>query len=252
MKDKIVVTMGLFKRSKKKDSEDKIKTPQEIGKEQAQSEINHLKNEIKTQTDHLNSLSQKLTTVKEEYDKVIVNLMSAKKELNEKKNEFDAMKNDNEEIASKLSTARTQLSTIKTQYEQIKTDFEKFQKAKLQLDSIKSDIEKYKNEYDSVKAQTSEARSKLGEIQTLQEEHNEVKKKIEMAKKELALIDAQKFSSQKSDNPKHIIEAASSMVASANAKLAKTQQELDTLKKALEEERTKHQETKKLLDDLNK
>ena len=47
------------------------------------------------------------------------------------------------------------------------------------------------------------------------------------------------------DEPRHIIQAASSMVSAANAKLRKTEQELEALKKTLENERRAHKQTRR-------
>ena len=133
-----MINLGFFRRAKKEEDVEPnvdttpVKSPEEIEKDRIQNELDYLKNEVSAKTEKLNSISQKLETVKEEYDKVVNDLMSSKKEWKEKKDEFESMKTDYEEISGKLSTTRNQLAEIKKQHEEIKADFAKFQEAKAQ------------------------------------------------------------------------------------------------------------------------
>ena len=63
-----------------------VKKPEEIQKEQAENELANLKNEIREKTESFESISKKLTTVKEEYDSVIAKVMNAKKRGKGEKN----------------------------------------------------------------------------------------------------------------------------------------------------------------------
>ncbi len=54
-----------------------------------------LQNKINEQQAHLDSISKKLESVKDEYGEAISNLMSVKKELIEKKKELENLKSKN-------------------------------------------------------------------------------------------------------------------------------------------------------------
>ena len=117
-----MISLGLFSRFKKDEEEiiseaPPIKKPEEIEKEQIETELEHLKKEVKDKTESFDSILKKLTTVKEEYDSVIAKVMSAKREVKEKTTELDSMKTEYEEISSKISSANTQLEIIKKQHD---------------------------------------------------------------------------------------------------------------------------------------
>ncbi len=107
--------MGLFRRAKKEEIEQaeetieapveqvRIKSPEEIQKERLAGEIEYLEAEIKSKTIHLDSISQKLATVKEEYDQAVSLLMSSKKDMNEKRSEFDSARVHHEQILQKIN-----------------------------------------------------------------------------------------------------------------------------------------------------
>ena len=71
----------------------------------------------------------------------------------------------------------------------------------------------------------------------LEIDYEEIKAKIVTAKKELEFTESQIYASSNRDAPKSIIEAASTMMASLNSQLRKTQHELEIVKKTLELER---------------
>ncbi|MEM3173075.1 MAG: DNA repair protein, partial [Candidatus Nitrosotenuis sp.] len=92
--------MGLFKRKKEEKAEPaeqkhpeeqvRIKSPEEIRAEQAATELAYLEGEIRSKTEHLRSITEKLSLVKQEYDQVTASLMSTKKEINERKSKIDS------------------------------------------------------------------------------------------------------------------------------------------------------------------
>jgi len=86
----------------------------------------------------------------------------------------------------------------------------------------------------------------------LKDESDNKKQEIEAAKKELKLLENDLSSAGRGGASKNVIEAASAVVASTNAKLQKAQKEIEVLKQAIERERNEHLKTKKHLDELQK
>lgn len=276
--------MGLFKRTKKEEVDQakrvietpveqvRIKSPEEIQKEHLTSEIEHLEAEIKSKTNHLDSISQKLTTVKEEYDQAVSSLMSSKKEMNEKKSEFDSAKIHHEQLLQKINSSKSELESVNKEYDEKRILLDGLKKAKTDLDAAQAEYVKYKTESEELRLQnkiiqksyeenqkaqndisqelikvSSELESARKEILEIRKEHEVKKKEIEFAKKELKFIESQMVNVGDRTAPKNIVAAASSVVSSLNAKILATQKELEVLKVALQRERAEHQETKKSL-----
>lgn len=279
--------MGLFRRAKKEDrpSEETIeeisevpteqvrtKSPEEIQKERLVGEIEYLEAEIKSKTIHLDSISQKLATVKEEYDQTVSSLMSSKKDMNEKKSEFDSARLHHEQILQKINSSKSELESIRKEYDEKKLVLDELKKANNDLNAARTEYVKYKTESEEMRLQnkimqksyeeskkaqddtnqelikaSSDLESARKEILEIRKEHEIKKKEIEFAKKELKFIESQMVNVGDRTAPKNIVAAASSVVSSLNAKILATQKELEVIKVALQRERAEHQEAKKKL-----
>lgn len=276
--------MGLFRRAKKEETEPteeiieapaehiRTKSPEEIQKEQLAGEIEYLEAEIKSKTSHLDSISQKLATVKEEYDQAVSLLMSSKKDMNEKRSEFDAARLHHEQILQKINSSKSELESIRKEYDEKKMVLDELKKANNDLNAARAEYVKYKTESEELRLQnkiiqksyeesrkaqddtnqelikaSSELESARKEISEIRKEHETKRKEIEFAKKELKFIESQMVNVGDRTAPKNIVAAASSVVSSLNAKILATQKELEVLKVALHRERAEHQEAKKKL-----
>ena len=90
--------MDWFKRTQEEDegktseenSAQNIRT-EHSDNEHEKDEQNQLQNEIKTQTEHLQSISKKLADVKKEYDEAVGKLILVKKDLIQKKKDMDSL-----------------------------------------------------------------------------------------------------------------------------------------------------------------
>jgi len=234
--------MGLFNRFKKTEEETiseepPVKKPEEIEKERLLNELDNLKKEVRGKTESFDSISNKLEKVKVEYDSVITKVMSAKREVKEKQKEYASLKSEFDEIPSKIDTAKIQLETLKKQHDEIKSDLYKYEKSKTELNSIRIEIEKSNTEQKEIRLKLEKDKGKFSEILKLEIDYEEITAKIVTAKKELEFTESQIYASNNRDAPKSIIEAASTMMASLNSQLRKTQQELEIVKKTLELER---------------
>ena len=234
--------MGLFNRFKKTEEKTISEAPpvkklEEIEKERLLNELDNLKKEVRGKTESFDSISNKLEKVKAEYDSVITKVMSAKREVKEKQTEYASLKSEFDEIPSKIDTAKTQLETLKKQHDEIKSDLDKYEKSKIELNSIRIEIEKSKTEQKEIRLKLEKDKEKFSEMLKLEIDYEEIKAKIVTAKKELEFTESQIYASNNRDAPKSIIEAASTMMASLNSQLRKTQQELEIVKKTLELER---------------
>ena len=273
--------MGLFRRAKKEEPEPveqtietpvHIKSPEEIQKEQLTHENEYLESEIKSKTNHLDSILQKLVTVKEEYDQAVSSLMSLKKEMNEKKAEFDSERIQHEQILQKINSLKSELESNKKEQDEKKTVLDELKKAGNDLEVARAEYVKYKTESEELRLQnkiiqnsheeskktkditnqelikaSSELELARREISEIRKEHETKKKEMEFAKKERKFIESQMVNVGDRTAPKNIVAAASSVVSSLNAKVLATQKELEFLKVALQRERAEHHETKKSL-----
>jgi len=275
--------MGLFRRKKKNEIVERdiqheiaeVKSPEQIQKERAQTEIEFINQEIQNKTDNLNSISQKHFAVKEEYDSIVSKLMSTKKELQEKNIEFETMTSQLDELSEKLKNTMTHFESVETENQEKKIVIEELRKSKLELDSIKSQIEKHKSELESLKSKTpSGIQSKLDhtklmqtqaikqleelnskikavrqEMEILQAKNQAKKNEIEVAQNELKFIENELLTVGEK-NSKSVVEAASKIVSSLNTKIQTAQKEIDILKNVLQRERKEHNESMRQLKNL--
>ncbi len=85
--------MGWLHRTKHDDKESEVRSTLEIKKKNYTAD--NLQNKINERQEHLESISKKLESVKDEYGEALSNLMSVKKELIEKKKELENLKSKN-------------------------------------------------------------------------------------------------------------------------------------------------------------
>lgn len=285
--------MGLFKRKKEVEEPAepqaevpavRVKSPEEIQREQVENELEFLRAELKSKTEHLDSVAEKLGKAKEEYDQVVGSLMTTKKEINDRRTEIDDLRQLHQKIIQQISAAKTELDAVRKEFEDKKFSLNEIAKAR-------SDVDAARKEYLSIKAETEEAKIQLQVVQNSYEEsrkaqestsqllikanseledvHRQIeglkseyesveketearKKEIEMAKKELKFIEEQMSNVGERAASKNVVAAASSVVSSLNSKLLATQKELEIVKVALQRERAEHHETKKKLDGITK
>jgi uncharacterized Zn finger protein len=74
--------MGFFGKKKEAKIE---KNDESILKEELETEVESLQNEFRTKQEEMTKITEKINSVKEEYDITVSNLMSIKKEFNQKK-----------------------------------------------------------------------------------------------------------------------------------------------------------------------
>ena len=89
-----------------------IKSSDDIQAEQVQNELDFLRTELSEKSSHLESISEKLSVSKKEYDEIITKIMQSKKLLNENKdsvNEAQESKNKLDEIKKELNQASIDL-----------------------------------------------------------------------------------------------------------------------------------------------
>jgi len=256
--------MGLFRKTKKEEippDETKtaesvqIKSPEEIQRDQVTNELEYLQGEVRSKTDHLNSISEKFVKVKEEYEHIVSELMLSKKELNEKKLELESINSQYEEKKSSLNElerADRDLAAVKSEYIKYKAESEELEnKVKTLQASYEDNKRAHESAGQNIAKEKAQQEAVRKEIEEIRKEYESKKKEIEIARKELKFIEEQIANVGDRSTPKNVVAAASSVVASMNSKLLATQKELETLKIALQRERADHAETKKKLDDLS-
>ncbi len=219
---------------------------EQIDNSQYKNGAEELENEIESKKQHLESISKKLTDVKQEYDLAVENLIHVKKDLIIKNKELSSLR--------AISGSNPPKTVTSDQLKESVGIEEKIKEGKDELGDIQTQIKKSKVELDVVKNEEHKSESKLIEVQALLKKSEKELGRIDLNKKEL-LRDIQleqKKSRNEEKKPgedkesKHIIEAASAAIASMKNKLKIAETELVTIKQVLEKERKKHQEVKKL------
>jgi len=245
--------LGFF--SKKKEEEDK-KDEESILKVELETEVEQLQKEFRIKQEEITKITEKIETVKSEYDTTVSNLMSIKKEFNQKKMELDVVQREYRETREKIKNSQ-QIKDTKSINEFNKTEKE-FKKIKEELDKMTKEHEKIKNEI--TKDQTSLHGIRKQQVE-VGKELDEANSRLYNAKEELNKKDKfqdtsiltpkekkdMKVESQTSKNSAGVIEAASIVVGSLKSKLTTAQKELEQIQGLLEEEREAHKKTRQEL-----
>ena len=215
--------------------------------------------EFREKQEELDDITQKIETVKKEYDITISNIMSVKKELNQKKMELDVAQREYKEIRerSKKSESIKDLKSI-----------EEFKKHEESHTKIKQELDEFTKKHEEIKEQIKQEQSTLHNVRKQQveveKELDEANSRLYNAKEELEkkdhfedtsiLTPSEKGFIEGENNDKKsstgIIEAASVVVGSLKSKLNTTLKELETVQSLLEKERAEHEKTKKDLENL--
>ncbi|MEZ7990123.1 MAG: DNA repair protein [Nitrosopumilus sp.] len=245
--------MGFFGKKKEVEIEENNES---VLKEELETEVESLQNEFRVKQEEIIKITEKIQTVKEEYDTTVTNLMLIKKEFNQKKMELDIVQREHRETREKIKNAQ-QIKDTKTIDEFNKTE-NNFKKIKEELDKITKEHKQMKDEI--VKGQTTlhgirkqqvevgkeldEANSRLyNSKQELDKKDNFQDTSILTPKEEKEI----KGNSPIEKNNASVIEAASIVVGSLKSKLNTTQKELEEIQGLLEEEREAHKKTRQEL-----
>jgi len=245
--------LGFF--SKKKEEEDK-KDEESILKVELETEVEQLQKEFRIKQEEITKITEKIETVKSEYDITVSNLMSIKKEFNQKKMELDVVQREYRETREKIKNSQ-QIKDTKSINEFNKTEKE-FKKIKEELDKMTKEHEKIKNEITNGQTSLHGIRKQQVEVG---KELDEANSRLYNAKEELNKKEKfqdtsvltpkekkdMKVESQTSKNSAGVIEAASIVVGSLKSKLTTAQKELEQIQGLLEEEREAHKKTRQEL-----
>ena len=245
--------MGFFGKKKEIEIE---KNDESILKEELETEVESLQNEFRTKQEEIIKITEKIETVKKEYDMTVSNLMLIKKEFNQKKMELDVVQREHREIREKIKNSQ-QIKDTKS--------INEFNKTEKEFKKIKSELDIMTKEHNQIKEQITKGQSSLHGIRKQQvevgKELDEANSRLYNAKEELNKND--QFQDTSILTPKEkkdikgisssektnagIIEAASVVVGSLKSKLTTTQKELEEIQGLLEEEREAHKKTRQEL-----
>jgi cyclophilin family peptidyl-prolyl cis-trans isomerase/predicted nucleic acid-binding Zn-ribbon protein len=180
-------------------------------------------------------------------------LDTIKKELGSTEMEVSKLKSVHQSMLTEIQSAKADLALIKSQYDQNKVELIKKQieSAKEDLDEIdakksrsiselenaQDKMESARKELNDIDSKINNAKSKLSSLQSQEEVKKKeivlVKKELEFIEKELGMVgkekDSNKIEGIEHDTSK-IVEAASSVVASINAKYESAKKELEILR----------------------
>jgi len=224
-----------------------------------------LQPEIQIHNQHLESILKKLADVKKEYDKAVWNLISVKKELIQKKKELT------------LLNSMTSYSKVSSTNEKPgkPADMKKIMEDKTLLEKLQDQIIKGKKEFEINKEKNveyqrnlelliAERRTTESRLDTLHIAMKKSQKELEnIETKKQKIVDDIKTETNKmqstdikiidhGEESKHVIAAASEVVANMKKKVSITEKELQTIKQLLKKEREEHQSIKNQLELLKK
>jgi len=262
-----VITLNWFKKTQtneketsEKESTQNMETKQ-VDSEHSQNEQNL--SESKTQTQHLESISEKLVDVKKEYDTAIENLISIKKELIQKKKDMaslNTMSSISQISSGQLDKKIIESKKIKQEKDILENIQDKIKRGQKELVVAKklsselfSDVEQAKREQ-----RTTESRLKtlVLQIKKSQEELENIEEKKQKIVDEIKVTKntspTNKKPSDESQEAKHLVEAASEVVASMKNKVNIAEKEIKAVEGLLQKERNEHQATKRQLESLKK
>ena len=245
--------MGFFGKKKEAEIEENNES---ILKEELETEVESLQNEFRVKQEEIIKITEKIQTVKEEYDTTVTNLMQIKKEFNQKKMELDIVQREHRETREKIKNAQ-QIKDTKTIDEFNKTE-NNFKKIKEELDKITKEHKQMKDEI--VKGQTTLHGIRKQQVE-VGKELDEANSRLYNSKQELdkkdnfqdtSILTPKEEEKIKGNNPieknnASVIEAASIVVGSLKSKLNTTQKELEEIQGLLEEEREAHKKTRQEL-----
>ena len=251
--------MGLFGKKKVEDIPDN--SAETTLRDELEEEVEKLQKEFREKQTELDEITQRITTVKEEYDSTVGSLMLVKKELNQKKMELDITQREYRETREKSKKAELikdsksveKFNKTEGEHSKIKEELDQFIK---KHGEIKEQIEKEQAALHNIKKQQVEVEKELDEANSrLYNAKQELDKKdtfedtsiLTTSEKEFIGIDSK---SQKSSAG--VIEAASVVVGSLKSKLNTTLKELETVQSLLEKERIEHERTKEDLENLKR
>ena len=247
--------MGFFGRNRG----EKAASEKDELKEKAASEVQEIQKELDARQQELDGITQKIQTVKEEYEGTVGSLMLVKKELNQKKMELDLVRREYRETRERIK------SSEKAVY--VKSSSQ-LKRAEGDLVRIKEEIVKYTKRHDMVKAQVEKEQKALAIIRkqhaTAERELDEANSKLYNARDEIDNMDRaqdagvltakeKEFIQAQGESQKNVsgvVEAASAIVGSLKSKLNMAQRELDAVQQLLEKEREEHERTRAELDRL--
>ena len=248
--------MGLFGKNKVEETIDK-KSEEYVLKEELESEVEKLQKEFREKEGEIANFTEKINSVKIEYDTTVTNLMLVKKELNQKKMELDVVLREYKETREKIK------NSDKLKDSESITEFKQTQE---ELSKIKKELEEITKEYDLVKDQMTKEQSSLHitrkqqlEVEKELEEANsrlynakeELDKKDKFEDTSILTSDEKQFIQKDEEKSSAgVIEAASVVVGSLKSKLNMTQKELEAIQQQLEKEREDHEITKQELKKL--
>ena len=244
--------MGFFSKKKEEDKKDE----ETILKVELETEVEQLQKEFRIKQEEITKITEKIETVKSEYDTTVSNLMSIKKEFNQKKMELDVVQREYRETREKIKNSQ-QIKDTKSINEFNKTEKE-FKKIKEELDKMTKEHEKIKNEITNGQTSLHGIRKQQVEVG---KELDEANSRLYNAKEELNKKEKfqdtsvltpkekkdMKVENQTSKNSAGVIEAASIVVGSLKSKLTTAQKELEQIQGLLEEEREAHKKTRQEL-----
>ena len=245
--------MGFFGKKKEVEIEENNES---ILKEELETEVEGLQNEFRIKQEEITKITEKIQTVKEEYDTTVTNLMLIKKEFNQKKMELDIVQREHRETREKIKNAQ-QIKDTKT--------IDEFNKTENNFKKIKEELDKITKEHKQMKEEITKGQTTLHGIRKQQvevgKELDEANSRLYNAKQELdekenfqdtsILTPKEKKeiagSNTAEKNNASVIEAASIVVGSLKSKLSTTQKELEEIQGLLEEEREAHKKTRQEL-----
>ncbi|MXX20400.1 MAG: hypothetical protein F4W68_00985 [Cenarchaeum sp. SB0661_bin_35] len=214
--------------------------------------MSDLQKKIERQNELLREGTSKLEAVRSEYDTVVHDLMTIKKEINEQSQERVRLERINLGLRDEISQGKQvlkqkskDLESAKTINDDLARSTEKLERTKKEYASIKARLDRMQLDNNTDMLQCKEnleiSQSECQDLRGRMREQHEVIIKLQ---EHLERARRRSMASTPKNNPeKGVVEAASAMVASFRKQMIDAQN-------ALAEEKTRHAQTLKRLEEL--
>lgn len=215
-----------------------------------------LRDEYRREQEELNDIRQKVEMVKDEYGSTVSSLMGVKRELAQRRMELDSA---TREIAKAAERARrTAGITGPRAVGEFNRTAEKLQEMRRELKkseaahaALKKQMDEDRSVMRNMRRQSEEYRSEIEEAESRLYDVKEELAKASSARGAGALSGAERESIEGAGRDHaRVVEAASAVAGALKSRLAMAQKELETVQNLLEEERARHAEARRELEQL--
>ncbi len=234
------------------DSESARPTPKDDVQESPQTgaELDARAQELRNLQDSIDALHAKMAGVKKEYNEAVGNLFDVKNELAATRRESAAANSTHDALQKRIGVLNEQLKESEAHRTELRNTVRGREDASHELARINGELDQKQKKLDAARKQVTAAYS---ELDTVQKKADLARAKLDeygqLLQKTRTMI--KETNTSKPAPKSDVIRTASSMIAALNEKVAKSNQEIQVLREALDRERRAGAEMRSKLADMD-